>query len=111
MDLVLTEVDVALGCRVGGQNRENNFLVLITGNRTDQKNVGLIVAVLGEVDPFGFFLDLIGPAILGGQGEAIRQLNDSTNLETNIAAIGTDFLKTILIGNFDGGLENTVRKD
>ena len=54
--------------------------MLITWNRTDEKNVGLIVAVLREINTFGFLLDLIGPAVLWGQGEAIRQLDDSSNL-------------------------------
>ena len=43
--------------------------MLVTGEGSHQKDVGLVVAV-GEVNALGFFLNLVGPAILGGEGEA-----------------------------------------
>ena len=62
-------------------------------NGAHQKDVGLIVAVLGEEDALGLFLDFVGPTILGGQGEAIRKLHNGTNLEGNLAAVSTDLLR------------------
>ena len=53
----------------------------------------LVVAVLGEVDAFCFFLDLVGPAVLRSQGEAIRKHHNGAHLQAHIAAVGTDLLK------------------
>ena len=64
VDLVLAEVDVAVGGGIRGQNREDDLLVLVTRNRSHQQDVRLVVAVLGEVDAFRLLLDLIGPAVL-----------------------------------------------
>ena len=82
--------------------------MLVTGEGAHQKDVGLVVAVLGEVNALGFFLDLVGPAILGGEGEAVGQLDHRTHLQADVAAVGSDFLETILIRDLYGSLEHCV---
>ena len=73
-------MDVAVGGRIRGEDRENDLLMLIAWNRSNEKNVGLIVAVLREINALGFLFDLVGPAVLWGQGEAIRQLDHGSDL-------------------------------
>ena len=108
MELIFAEVDVAVGGGVGGQQREDHFLVLITGDRAHQKNVGLVVAVLREIDPFGLLFHLVGPALLRRKGEAIGQHHHRTDLKAHVAAIGTDLLQTLLVGDLDAGGEHRV---
>ena len=85
--------------------------MLVTRNRAHQQDVRLVVAVLSEVDPFRFLLDLIGPAVLRGEGEAIGKHHNGADLEAYVASVGSDFLKTLLIGNLDAGGEDAVRQN
>ena len=85
--------------------------MLVAGDGTHQKNVGLIVAVLSEVDALRLFFDFVGPTILRGQGETVGQLHHGTNLERNLAAVGTNFLKALLVGNLHGCGEDGVRQN
>merc|ERR1712100_935906 len=111
VDLVFAEVDVAVGGRIRRENREHDLLVLVTRNWSHQQDVGLLVAVLGEVNPFGLFLDLVGPAVLRRQGESVRKHHNSAYLKTHIAAVSTDLLETVLIGNLHAGGEDAVGED
>ena len=79
-DLIFAEMDGTVCRRVGGQHRENNLLMLVSGNGPHQENVGLILAVLGEINAFGLFLDFVGPAILRSKGEPVWKLNYGTDL-------------------------------
>ena len=108
MDLVFAEVDVAVGGGIRGQNREDDLLVLVTRNRSHQQDVWLVVAVLGEVNAFRLFLDLVGPAVLRSQGEAIGKHHNSAHLHAHVAAVSTDLLKTLFVGNLDAGGEDAV---
>ena len=85
--------------------------MFVTRNGSHQQDVGLLVAVLGEVDPFGFFLDLVGPAVLRSQGEAIRKHHNSAHLQAHIATVRTDLLQAFFVRNLDAGGEDAVGED
>jgi hypothetical protein len=111
VDLIFAEVDAAVRCWIRRQNREHDLLVLVAGDWTHQKNVGLIVAVLAEVNAFRLLTDLIGPAILRRQGEAVGEHHNGANLQRNLAAICSDLLDPLLVRDLHAGLEDAVRKN
>ena len=85
--------------------------MFITRNGAHQEDVGLVVAVLAEIDPFGLFTDLVGPSILRSKGEAIGQHHDGTDLKRNLTAVSSDLLNAVLVWDLDAGLEHAVGKD
>ena len=111
MNGVFAEMDVAVSGRIWRQNWEDDLLVLITGDRTDKDHIGLIVAVFTEVDAFGFFLDVIRPAVLRCQGETIGKHHHGADLEGHFTAVGTDLGNGCVIRNLHDSFEHAVGQD
>ena len=109
MELGFAVADGGISFRIRGQDREDDFLVVITGQRAHQKDVGLIVAVLGVVDALGLFLEFVAEAILGGQGVAVRKHHHSTHVQARAIAVSAHLLNIGVVGNLHHGLEHRVR--
>ena len=67
MQLVLAEVDGAIAGGIGGEDREDDLLVLVARDRTNEQDVVLVLTPLGDIDACGFFLQLIAEAVCRGQ--------------------------------------------
>jgi hypothetical protein len=59
VQLVLAEVDAAVAGGIGGEDREDDLLVVITGQGTNQQDVRVVVVPGGDVDATGFLLELV----------------------------------------------------
>ena len=111
MQLVFAEVDAAVGGGIRRENRENDLLVLITGDRAHQQDVGLVVGILGVINAGSFLLQLLAEAVLRGKGEAIGKHHHSAYIQTGAAAIAGHLLNAGVVGNFHHGLEHRVREN
>ena len=109
MDLGFAVADGGISFRIRSQDREDDLLMVIAWQGTHQQDVGLILAVLGVIDAFGFFFELVAEAILRGQGVAIREHHYSTHIESGAVAIGAHLLHIGVVGNLHHGLEHRVR--
>ena len=108
MELELAEVDVAVGGGIGREDREDDLLVVVAGQRADEKDVGVLFVPGGDVDTLGFFLEFVSQTISRSEFETVGKHHNGTDVQAGGRAVASDLLNAGVVGNFDLNLEHLI---